>query len=714
MKRGPLADPPSTSSSVHKSKKHKTTQSSSTATLSGTEEYMNGNGDEWKSVEKRKTKHAVSAPQQGTPMSNPFSSLLQDGKQSGGEWEKVERRKAKKARKIDEKLDNTPPRFFYVNSEIVKRREAVNIGDIRDLVLHLLGEAAPQPWLKVEVFVTLFVPGILPEHLKINIQSTSATLNPNLPVSIPLPRDASAPLQTGPVVVKTLFGGSKEIVPDAPPDTSAKLPFVARTFSHACPTRAPGDSYRMHSVLGAFFQGPVSADERKRRTVASRRRRVDTKDPSVFVLTPAQMVENEYPLPSYLRDASGGREAGSSNEDGEGWAETGKPEDDETGVADVFAVDCEMCLTEDGKELTRLCVINYASGEVLLDQLVKPIKPILDYLTRWSGITEEGLRNVTTSLASARGALLDLLTASQTKTGRAPILLGHSLESDLRALKLAHGRCIDTALLYHHPRGRPLKPGLAWLTKKWCGREIQNRGDGGHDAEEDARACVELLRRKMQGGPGFGEFKTTTECESVFERLRRSIRGSASGEPGSGEGAALRTAVVDRGNPATWHGAGASRTVACATDEEVAKGVLQCIDDSDFIWARFSGLAEAQNWLQQKSATEDAKAAPPDANAIDSALKTLNAHVSIVHASLPARTAFVVFTGHADPRTMVELQARKAAFEGALRTTQAAGAGGGVGAGTVPEGVRWTMADVRALEEAVERARRGMLFLCLK
>lgn len=75
--------------------------------------------------------------------------------------------------------------------------------------------------------------------------------------------------------------------------------------------------------------------------------------------------------------------------------------------------------------------------------------------------------------------------------------MGHSLEQDLRALKLAHPRYIDTALLYHHPRGPPLKPGLAWLTKKWCNRDIQNHGVGGHNPEEDARACLELVKKKL-------------------------------------------------------------------------------------------------------------------------------------------------------------------------------------------------------------------------
>ena len=114
---------------------------------------------------------------------------------------------------------------------------------------------------------------------------------------------------------------------------------------------------------------------------------------------------------------------------------------------------------------------------------------------RWSGITEEALRDVTTTFEEVQGQVLSILSATPT-----PILLGHSLESDLRSLKICHPRCIDTAVIFHHPRGRPLKPGLAWLTKKWCAREIQNRGEGGHDPEEDARACVDLLRKKVQNG----------------------------------------------------------------------------------------------------------------------------------------------------------------------------------------------------------------------
>lgn len=114
---------------------------------------------------------------------------------------------------------------------------------------------------------------------------------------------------------------------------------------------------------------------------------------------------------------------------------------------------------------------------------------------RWSGITAEAMASVTTTFDEVQSHVLSLLSVTPT-----PVLLGHSLEFDLKALKICHPRVIDTALIYHHPKGRPFKPGLAWLTKKWCGREIQNKGEGGHDPEEDARACMELLRKKVENG----------------------------------------------------------------------------------------------------------------------------------------------------------------------------------------------------------------------
>ncbi|RXW13863.1 hypothetical protein EST38_g11992 [Candolleomyces aberdarensis] len=294
-----------------------------------------------------------------------------------------------------------------------------------------------------------------------------------------------------------------------------------------------------------------------------------------------------------------------------------------------------------------------------------------------------------------------------------PILIGHSLESDLRALKLCHPYCIDTALVYHHPRGRPLKPGLAWLTKKWCGREIQTRGEGGHDPEEDARACLDLLKKKLEEGPGFGEFKT--DQESIFERLGRAKK------RGGGVGGGVRSAVVDYGNPAHMHGNKATTALACKTDEEVVEGLLGVVPSHDFVFARLMGLADVLGWITPRapqdssaptatsaSATSQPPTSPTD-DQLQTTLASLNGHLSKIHASLPSRTAFILFTGHSDPRRMTQLNSRKMQFENAFRSGKSPEE---IAAGE--NGVRWTAADGRELEGAVELARRGLVFLGVK
>lgn len=124
-----------------------------------------------------------------------------------------------------------------------------------------------------------------------------------------------------------------------------------------------------------------------------------------------------------------------------------------------------------------------------------------------------------------------------------------------------HPWVIDTSVIYHHTRGPPYKASLKWLAQKWLSKEIQKpskTADGlqivGHNSEEDARAAVELVKLKMAKGPTFGEF--ATDMESIFERL-------AMADPKK------RTAIVDHGNPAQWHGAKADTAVACKTDDEV-------------------------------------------------------------------------------------------------------------------------------------------------
>ena len=99
-------------------------------------------------------------------------------------------------------------------------------------------------------------------------------------------------------------------------------------------------------------------------------------------------------------------------------------------VHKVFALDCEMVNTTRGKELARVTSLNF-KGETSYETLVRPRVTILDYNTKYSGITEEMLRGVTTSLKDVQESLVQQVSAND-------IIIGHSVDNDLRCLHLEH------------------------------------------------------------------------------------------------------------------------------------------------------------------------------------------------------------------------------------------------------------------------------------
>jgi RNA exonuclease 1 len=187
--------------------------------------------------------------------------------------------------------------------------------------------------------------------------------------------------------------------------------------------------------------------------------------------------------------------------------------------AKVFALDCEMCFTGCGLELTKVSIIR-SDGNLFYESFVRPERDIVDYNTRFSGITEKDLSNIANHNYKElrRASVISNSSSSSTSSNRNTktvktlkqvqidllkfifedtILIGHSIENDLKALKLIHKTIIDTSVLFPHYYGLPYRRSLKSLTKSILKRDIQQT-ESGHCSFEDSRACLELTLWKVR------------------------------------------------------------------------------------------------------------------------------------------------------------------------------------------------------------------------
>lgn len=120
-----------------------------------------------------------------------------------------------------------------------------------------------------------------------------------------------------------------------------------------------------------------------------------------FLLSEEELKENFFPLasPSQLNQYS---------EELFEFKETNSSSCDS--FQEMVALDCEMVTTKLGLELARMTLLD-KFGCTIVDMLVKPDNVILDYNTKYSGITAEILSNVCSSLADAQNVFLKYVSS---------------------------------------------------------------------------------------------------------------------------------------------------------------------------------------------------------------------------------------------------------------------------------------------------------------
>lgn len=164
----------------------------------------------------------------------------------------------------------------------------------------------------------------------------------------------------------------------------------------------------------------------------------------------------------------------------------------------VLAIDCEMCATrdpvsneQDGKALIRLSVVNgHDEKEVLLDTLVLPSLPVVDYRTDIHGIRPQDLQSVMFTFRHAQAAMLQVC-CSET------VLIGHGLCNDLTALKMKHQKVVDTALLFEREDAPHHTPALKDVASALLGFDMPEM----HDSVADAQATLRVARHFLEQGP---------------------------------------------------------------------------------------------------------------------------------------------------------------------------------------------------------------------
>lgn len=363
------------------------------------------------------------------------------------------------------------------------------------------------------------------------------------------------------------------------------------------------------------------------------------------------------------------------------------------------------------------------------------------------------LAPITTTLADIQKKLLEILHPRT-------ILLGHSLNSDLNAIKITHPYIVDTAIIYPHPRGPPLKSSLKWLAQKYLNREIQkghgNTGPGaGHDSIEDARTVLDLVKQKCEKGKEWGT--SDSQGENIFKRVARAgVRyknqgGSAVPNPIDGKSSAM----IDWGEPKKGPGAAATFPIGCASDEEVMEGVIRAVKGDpdgkeipgggvDFVWARFRELEALKGWWNNNKALAAEAAAKDDAamkmgdvemsngstvetaaemtesatmprnslpvpeqsdssKTLSEATADLTKRIAKLYQKLPPCTAFIVYSGSGDPRKMSRLQAMQTTFKREYKIKK-----------WDQLSVKWTDTEEQALKQAVKVARNGVGFVSVK
>ncbi|KAG9234067.1 ribonuclease H-like domain-containing protein [Amylocarpus encephaloides] len=159
----------------------------------------------------------------------------------------------------------------------------------------------------------------------------------------------------------------------------------------------------------------------------------------------------------------------------------------------AVTLDCEMVgLAEGAREAIFVCVTDYLTGAILINRIVNPMEPIMQWCTNLHGISKAMLADAVAqgeALSGWEGAREELWKYIDEET----IIVGHGLRNDLDVLRIIHPRIVDSAILSGKAVGVNRTWGLKQLCSELLGFEIRQSRGGVHDCLEDVRTTREVV-----------------------------------------------------------------------------------------------------------------------------------------------------------------------------------------------------------------------------
>jgi RNA exonuclease 1 len=315
----------------------------------------------------------------------------------GDSWTVVESKKARKRRVTQ----NLPPKIYH--SPTARLQSHLKISDLQGLVLYLLTNGTAPQWIavqniaKIRPVVVLMVPGLDMQMFRVSNASEAITTAPQVATNSDLvdePKDleneasSKTPDSFYPIALdhEKLPGQLKQLAP---------------IFGHVWPIKTNGDDkfLRLRSAIQSFLMSSLPKDK-----VSNPQKGYANKPTPIteYIATLEDLQESDFPLHPALMNSAQERTALLSKRKSlhqtseDGWVdsnveklEDGDVPDSEiesgslTAGREILTIDCEMCKTDDvTHELTRISAIRW-DGSIVLDELVKPSKPIVDYLTQY-------------------------------------------------------------------------------------------------------------------------------------------------------------------------------------------------------------------------------------------------------------------------------------------------------------------------------------------